>query len=263
MSASLRDRIIRLAHVRADLRPHLLRVLGATGSRPRFPAFLPLIRWMSAEWPGGTFTPKLWDTGHTPAWNVMLDGEAIVVIRAMGTYWEASMMSGAYGHTLWKSEAPPTLKQLRDFIGPSVQRSTSLLRRLTSPVVGVVSSRVSYGTVEEWHDTSVDLVLELRKADPVPEAAVKEWLQDNWPKIRHTIKHDPPGSRRMAGWREDDEDGWDEDEEEEGYGPAYGRPDPNLGWMDPTKMDFREFEEVSVRQNGAQALVHMNVAIRD
>ena len=262
--SSLRARTIRLAHLREDLRPTLLRILEAGSPRPKFPAFLPLLRWMSTEWPGGTFTPKLWEAGLSHAWNVMLDGEALVVIRSADTYWEASMSSGVYGHTRWDSAAPPTLKQLKDFIVPNVQRSSSLVRRLTSPIVGVGSSNVSYTTVDEWHDTSVDLVLDLRTSDPIPEATVKEWLRDNWPKIRQTLKHDPPGSRRMAGWREDDEDGWDDDDDdgERGYGPAYGRPEPDLGWMDPTRIEFREFEEVSVRQTGTQVSVHLNVAIR-
>lgn len=262
--SSLRSQVIRLAHTRENLRPHLLHILGAEAPRPKFPAFPPLIKWMNAEWPGGTFTSKLWHAGSSFAWNVMLDGEALVVIRAMDAYWDASMTSGVYGHMIWRSPDPPTIKQLKDFIVSSIQRSPALMRRLTSPILGVLSTDVSYITVEEWHDTTVDMVLKLRKDDPVPETVVKEWLQDNWHKIRSTLKHDPPGSRRLAGWREDEEDGWGDDEDgEDGYGPAYGRPDPDLGWMDPTKIEFREFEEVSVRQRGAQVFVHMNVAIRD
>jgi len=219
----------------------------ASSSHPRFPAFAPFLKWLQSEWPGGNFRLRVSDGSERGgfAWSVELDGDPFMTIRAPRDGWdEWDAIHAKSGKRIrWASLAPPTLKALKQFIVPAVRSMPRQYKKLTSPILGVASSDVTFTTLDEWHDTSVTLVLNLRSDVLVPKAEVLEWVKDNWLTIRKALPEPFVP------------------EEEGEYGED--RPLPGLGWRDPKRMAFGEFEESSIRQQGNRITLHLTASTRD
>jgi len=218
----------------------------ASSSRPRFPAFAPFLKWLQSEWLGGNFRLKVGDGSEVGrfAWSVELDGDTFMTIRAPKDGWDEwdAIHSKSGKRIRWASLAPPTLKALKEFIVPAVRSMPRQYNKLTSPILGVASSDVAFTTLDEWHDTSVTLVLNLRSDALVPKAEVLEWVKDNWLTIRKALPEPFVP-------------------EEGEYGE--GRPLPGLGWLDPERMAFGDFEASSVRQQGNRITLHLTASTRD
>jgi len=219
----------------------------ASSSHPRFPAFAPFLKWLRARFPNGTFTSELGEDNYRHlTWDVVFNGEPFLQIRYKDA-WDAQIkmstpVSSWSWFRSWAGKESPTLQQLQDFIAKNIENDPTLARKLTIPILSVASSNVAFTTLDEWHDTSVRLVLNLRSDALVPKAEVLEWVKDNWLTIRKALPEPfiP---------------------EEGEYGE--GRPLPGLGWFDPERMAFGDFEASSVRQQGNRITLHLTASTRD
>ena len=219
-----------------------------SSSHPRFPAFASFLKWLRARFPNGTFMSKLGEDNYRHlTWDVVFNGEPFLQIRYKDA-WDTQIkmstpVSSWSSFRSWAGKESPTLQQLQDFIAKNIENDSTLARKLTSPILGVASSDVAFTTLDEWHDTSVTLVLNLRSEALVPKEEVREWVKDNWLAIRKTLTVPPMPQERH------------------GYG--YDRPLPGLGWFDPKRIEFREFSDWWVRQKGTQVTLSLTLSNRD
>lgn len=113
---------------------------------------------------------------------------------------------------------------------------------LVSRIVGV---KARFATVDEWHDTNLEITLMLTTAKPVSQRLLIQWVLDHWAEVLKLAPSKVPAPSTGRG-RSDDYDG-----------PAYG-----LGWISPNKMSRPSASEMSVVQDEKRAVVHANATHR-
>lgn len=106
--------------------------------------------------------------------------------------------------------------------------------------------KVSYGRIDEWQDTHVEVTLSLRTSKAVPQKLLTKWVTDHWAEVLLKIPKDtkapapaPASSRGMP----------------------YDEPQAGLGWISPFRVRPDQ-GEIFVSQKGAVATVQVNASNR-
>ena len=113
----------------------------------------------------------------------------------------------------------------------------------------ILKVTAEFEPVDEWHTTTVNVLVMLRTDKKLPESLFKNWLESNWAEV---MKLAPSKTPSPAPAPERDYDPCDEDDEYDECDDSdwmMDFPTEGLGWIIPNRMSYRELEDILITQD--------------